>query len=208
MKKIVFLSLALLVCTLCSAKKPVKKRVQKKTAQERYMDSLKFAMEIKLIQAEMELEDMKHRAKMEEQELELPCMTESNDTPEYYGGFGVGEGKTEQEAMQEALREAVSYIEQRGISSIQVIDSVKTIVWAYRDSIDLSNVRVDCRKLYLESNGEFKCYIAVHIPKLSNSNLSNEKIEISEEYLDSVKMELKAILEEYNKGVSRNAKSE
>ncbi len=66
MKKIVFLSLALLVCALCSAKKPVKKQVQEKTKQERYLDSLKMAVEIRLIQAEMKKEEMEFRAKMEE----------------------------------------------------------------------------------------------------------------------------------------------
>lgn len=54
MKKIVFLSLALLVCTLCSAKKSVKKQVQDKVTQEEILDSLKMVEEFPQVQAEKE----------------------------------------------------------------------------------------------------------------------------------------------------------
>lgn len=212
-----FLSLALLTCMLCSAKKPVKKQVQDRNIQEK-IDSLKnesdkHQAKIKEIEEiTIPLRTGPYRIPIEEIreefELEFPCMSESFDTPDYYGGYGVAIGRTEQEATQVAINAAVSDIKKRVQSSVQVIDSVTTIELIVRDSIDFSNVQVACQKLYMQSDGMFKCYVAVHIPIVNNNNLNTEEIEISKEYLDSMKMELKAVLKEYKNGVSRNAKNE
>lgn len=227
MKKIVFLSLALLVCTLCSAKKPVKKQAQERNTQE-IIDSLKNERDKH--QAELDKlteyrmakephdmmyripEDMMYRKPVEEIRKEIrkefPCMLESTDSFDYYGGYGVATGRNEQETTQVAINAAVADIKKRVQSSVQVIDSVTTIELIVRDSIDFSNVQVVCQKLYMQSDGMFKCYVAVHVPIVNNNNLNTEEIKISKEYLDSMKMELKAVLEEYSNGVSRNAKNE
>lgn len=227
MKKIVFLGLALLTCILCSAKKPVKKQAQKRNTQE-IIDSLKNERDKH--QAELDKlteyrmakephdmmygipEDMMYRKPVEEIRKEIrkefPCMLESTDSFDYYGGYGVATGRNEQETTQVAINAAVADIKKRVQSSVQVIDSVTTIELIVRDSIDFSNVQVVCQKLYMQSDGMFKCYVAVHIPIVNNNNLNTEEIKISKEYLDSMKMELKAVLEEYSNGVSRNAKNE
>ena len=108
MKKVMFLSLALLMCMLCSAKKSVKKQVQEKNIQE-IIDSLKNERD----KHQAELEEIMNSVTTrpckrprpieeirEEFELEFPCMSESFDTPDYYGGYGVAIGRTEQEAKQ------------------------------------------------------------------------------------------------------------
>lgn len=162
MKKIMFLGLALLTCALCSAKKPVKKQVQEKTKQERYLDSLKMAVEIRLIQAEMKKEEMEFRAKMEEldrmyrpkekflnevQVFELPCTSEAKDTPEYYGGFGAGEGRTANEATMNARMLALQDLHKKSGRE------------------DMTDAEIVCKIIATDRYGVYKCYMAVHIPK-------------------------------------------
>lgn len=157
-----FLSLALLTCMLCSAKKPVKKQVQEKTAQEELLDSLKLAAEIKRMQAEMELEDMKYRAQKEEldrmyrpqekflndvQEMELPCMSESNDTPEYYGGFGEGKGVSTNEAVMKAQMSAIQDLQKKSGKE------------------DIKDAEIVCKNIMIDKFGHYNCYMAARIHK-------------------------------------------
>ncbi|MCQ2360622.1 MAG: hypothetical protein MJ009_03965 [Paludibacteraceae bacterium] len=113
MKKIVFLSLALLVCTLCSAKKSVKKQAQEKT----------------------------------QQEFEMPCMSESNDTPEYYCGFGVGQGRTFNDAIMQAHMSANEDLHRK--SGKEYIKEVEIV----------------CQKFGTDKSGRCTCYMAVRMPK-------------------------------------------
>lgn len=156
MKKGLLLCFALLVCILCSAKKPGKKQAQEKTTQET-LDSLKREMdkrqaELEQLRVKKEELDRMYRAPREEflmevQVLELPCMSESNDTPEYFGGFGVGEGVTSNDAVMKAQMSAFQDLQKKSGKE------------------DIKDAEIVCMSITIDKFGHYNCYMAVRMPK-------------------------------------------
>lgn len=84
-------------------------------------------------------------------QLLFPCLSESYDSDEYWGGYGHGFGNTTQAAMRCALMVAIQDIQSKGIS-------------------DISNIQVVCQKISQDSDGEYECHLAIHVPMKNESD--------------------------------------
>lgn len=80
-----------------------------------------------------------------------PCAEEAVSTDDYYAAFMEGRGGTAQEAMRCALVGAIRDIQSRGVSNI-------------------SYIQVVCQQILQEPNGEYECYMAIHVPKKNESD--------------------------------------
>lgn len=149
MRKILILTLTIICGVAFSdgwAKRPKKNQLTQELTTAKLIDSLKMEMEIKKM-------NIPYRTGPARQPIQLlfPCLSESYDSYEYWGGYGHGFGNTTQASMRCALMVAIQDIQSKGIS-------------------DISNIQVVCQKISQDSDGDYECHLAIHVPKKNESD--------------------------------------
>lgn len=75
----------------------------------------------------------------------FPCAEEAVSNDEYFATYVEEVGRTMQEAMQRAQIVAIRDIQSKGYSNV-------------------SDMQIACQQISQDSNGEYTCYMAVHVP--------------------------------------------
>lgn len=220
MKKITLVAMALLCSvafTDCAAKKPVKKTAepapapapaQKVDPMQAKIDSLKKVKELRELEREMELDQIKHdqaiaAAAASGTEISIPCVEVSFDDDTYFRDLGIGRvsGNNKQSARRDAVKAAKDMIKARLGEFVQGVTSTYFNSYAGSSASDdvqrkmedklngvvekmLNDADHECEKSIVDPKGNLEWYYVVRIPKgdlkkqMTDAISADEKLKI------------------------------